>query len=105
MLSFNVLKIRSIASRIIFSAEIREETNLLIINFFGTVDEMYTSHEVRGLNVVVRLVKSTSEWAWPQLIAENVKCHWLSYDYNAIRNDEIDLDQAKFGKFGERQGL
>lgn len=78
---------------------ISEETNLLVLHFFGSIEAEYTSHEIRGLNVVVRLMKTIVGWAWPRLTAEYVKCHWLSYNYNAIRSDDIDIEKGKFGTF------
>lgn len=82
-----------------YSAEINEQTNLLVLHFFGSIDAEHTSHEIRGLNVIVRLAKTSVDWAWPQLTAENVKMHWLSYDYNAIQTDDIYLDKGDSGKF------
>lgn len=73
-----------------------------MLHFFGSIDAEHTSHEIRGLNVIVRLAKSSVDWAWPQLTAENVKMHWLSYDYNAIKTDDIYLDKGESGKFAAR---
>lgn len=69
-----------------------------MLRFFGCIDAEYTSHEVRGLNVIVRLKKTVEEYAWPQLTATNEKCHWLSYDYNAIKSDDVYLDERSFRK-------
>lgn len=76
-----------------------------MLHFFGSIDAEHTSHEIRGLNVIVRLAKSSVDWAWPQLTAENVKMHWLSYDYNAIKTDDIYLDKGETGKLAARNWL
>lgn len=72
----------------IYSAVIRDETNLLVLHFFGSIDPEYTSHEIRGLNVIVRLVKIVPDWLWPHLTSEHKKFNWLSYDYSAINSDD-----------------
>lgn len=68
-----------------------------MLQFFGSIDAEYTSHDIRGLNVVVRLMKTVVGWTWPQLTAEHVKCHWLSYNYNAINSDDFDMGIENFG--------
>lgn len=62
---------------------------MLVLHFFGAIDPEHTSHEIRGLNVVVRLVKTVPDWPWPYLTSEHKKFNWLSYDYNAIKPDDI----------------
>lgn len=55
----------------------------MAINFFGCIKTKYTSHEVKGLNVVVRLVKEIKT-NWPRLTKQNETERWLSYKTDAI---------------------
>lgn len=64
----------------------------MIINFFGCIEPEQTSHEIRGLNVVVRLKKSITFVSWPHLMKFNERTQWLKYDYNNIHIDDIHLD-------------
>uniref|UniRef100_A0A1A9Z0L2 Probable ATP-dependent RNA helicase spindle-E n=1 Tax=Glossina pallidipes TaxID=7398 RepID=A0A1A9Z0L2_GLOPL len=72
-----------------FAADIHGEENILILNLFGIVTPKLVSHELRGLNVVVRLVKSV-HITWPRLLKDPRKFTWLFYDYNFIDVREID---------------
>lgn len=38
-----------------------------ILNLFGCVDAKYTSHEVQGLKIVIRLMKTLAAEHWPRL--------------------------------------
>uniref|UniRef100_A0A1B0A769 RNA helicase n=1 Tax=Glossina pallidipes TaxID=7398 RepID=A0A1B0A769_GLOPL len=49
----------------------------------------FVSHELRGLNLVVLLVKGVCV-NWPRLLKDSTKFNWLTYNYNAIDIGEID---------------
>uniref|UniRef100_A0A1A9VNS5 DUF4781 domain-containing protein n=1 Tax=Glossina austeni TaxID=7395 RepID=A0A1A9VNS5_GLOAU len=72
-----------------FAADIHGEENILILDLFGVVTPKLVSHELRGLNVIVRLVKSV-HITWPRLLKDARKFSCLSYDYNFIDVREID---------------
>ncbi|KAL9914792.1 putative ATP-dependent RNA helicase TDRD12 [Glossina fuscipes] len=72
-----------------FAAEIHGEENILILNLLGAVAPKLVSHELLGLNVIVRLVKCVYI-TWPRLLKDPGKFGWLSYDYNFIDVREID---------------
>lgn len=74
----------------ICSCRKNDEDYLLVINFFGCIDPEYTSHELRGLNIIVRLCKSVP-LPWPRLTKDTEKKRWLTYNYNFIRLDDKQL--------------
>ncbi|XP_037937655.1 putative ATP-dependent RNA helicase TDRD12 isoform X2 [Teleopsis dalmanni] len=76
---------------LIFTADLENEKLLLTLNFFGIINPNYY-YEVRGLNLVVRLVKSV-HMNWPRLIEQNCKFPWLSYNINKIDIKENELLQ------------
>uniref|UniRef100_A0AAG5DVC6 RNA helicase n=1 Tax=Anopheles atroparvus TaxID=41427 RepID=A0AAG5DVC6_ANOAO len=50
----------------------------LALNLFGPIDPKYTIHEVRGLSIVIRLIRLPgSTWRWPYLLNVNVKVPYL----------------------------
>ncbi len=63
-----------------------------ILNLYGCVDAKYTSHDIRGLNIVVRVQKTFVGMHWPRLEQ--------SPDRNLfIRCDVDDDGDEDFGKF------
>lgn len=64
-----------------------------LLNLFGCVDVEYTSHEIRGLSIVIRLVKTLKQFSWPRLIQANEKSHLLRY------NLELLEVENEFGEF------
>jgi hypothetical protein len=54
-----------------------------------------TSHELRGLNVIVRLVKRLKGVDWLHLLRSDDKVNWLKYNYDAI----VDVDGKSFNFF------
>lgn len=69
-----------------------------VINFFGYVDFEKTSHQIRGLNVVVRLRKECPIM-WPRLLLSAEKCNWLTNNVDAVKDEPL-YEQAmhQFGK-------
>lgn len=74
---------------LVFAAEIQGEKYVLILNLLGSVDPQYVSHEIKGLNVVVRLVKYVFE-KWPRLLEQPIKYPWLKYNFNAFDSKEME---------------
>ncbi|XP_065362954.1 putative ATP-dependent RNA helicase SoYb [Calliphora vicina] len=74
---------------ILFVAEIQSEKSVLILNLLGSIDPQCVSHEIKGLNVVIRLKKIVFE-KWPRLLREATKYSWLKYNFNSF--DSIDLE-------------
>ncbi|KAG4068946.1 hypothetical protein HA402_005094 [Bradysia odoriphaga] len=68
-----------------------------IVNLFGCVDAKYTSHEVRGLNIVIRLMKTLAAEQWLRLEKwpgrnQFIKCVDECYD----SNEGSDTEDRKF---------
>lgn len=72
---------------------------MAVINFFGYVDFEKTLHEIRGLNVVVRLRKECPIM-WPRLTMSSEKYSWLIKNVDAVKDDPL-YDEA-MGQFGEK---
>ncbi|XP_055845468.1 putative ATP-dependent RNA helicase TDRD12 [Episyrphus balteatus] len=82
---------------VIFVANVNGETNVLILNLLGYVKPEMVTHEIRGLNVVVRLVKDLY-MPWPRLLQDPTKFSWLKYNFNAM--DVMDEEEM----FGQLSG-
>lgn len=69
----------------------------LHLNLFGCIDTEYTSHEVRGLAINVRLIKTLRgpQFMWPRLLAADDLHRWLKYDLDAISLDETPKNQFR----------
>ncbi len=80
---------------IIYSFIHDQEQFEALLNLFGCVDGEYTSHEIRGLNIVIRLVKTLNGLTWPRLIRANEKTHFIQYNFEAVGC----IEPKEFGKF------
>lgn len=65
-----------------------------ILNLFGCVDIKFTSHEIRGLNLVVRLKKTLAGVRWPRLVQSTDKNQFIKCDI-----DEREGSDDKTGEF------
>ncbi|KAM7346644.1 uncharacterized protein ACRADG_006487 isoform 2-T2 [Cochliomyia hominivorax] len=74
---------------ILFVAEVQLETTVLKLNLLGSIDPQSVSHEIKGLNVVVRLKKIVFE-KWPRLLKEPTKYSWLKYNFNTFDANEME---------------
>ena len=74
---------------VLFVALIQGEKSVLHMNLLGYIDPCYISHEIKGLNVIVRLTKLVYE-KWPRLLNESTKYCWLKYNFNAFDSSDID---------------
>ncbi|CAO1366134.1 unnamed protein product [Diamesa tonsa] len=50
-----------------------------IVHFFGCIDASLSSHELRGLNITVRLAKKITGKSWPRLTQHPDKNHAIKY--------------------------
>lgn len=74
---------------ILFVTDIQNEKFVLILNLLGSINPQTVSHEIKGLNVIVRLQKIIFE-KWPRLLKESTKYSWLKYNFNAF--DSMDME-------------
>lgn len=74
---------------ILFVADIQGEKSVLILNLLGSINPQTVSHEIKGLNVIVRLQKVVFE-KWPRLLKESTKYSWLKYNFNAFDSMEME---------------
>lgn len=78
-----------------------DEPVVAIMNFFGSIDEVNVKHEVRGLNVYIRLRKSCP-LAWPRLLLASDKCSWIIQNMEAFPEEmEIYYDEQSQEQLGE----
>lgn len=62
-----------------------------VINFISLVDPAATKHDIRGLDIVIRLSKHILGCDWPQLTADDES--WLKYDKNQMDdNDNVVIN-------------
>lgn len=80
------------------------EAVMAVINFFGSIECENVVHEIRGLNVIVRLRKSCA-MMWPRLLHAADKCSWIIQNMEAFRDEkDIDYDEHnsdQIGKYNE----
>lgn len=55
--------------------------------FYSTVDSTMTSHEQRGLNIVVRLVKANFHDDWPRLTESKEKSQFIRFSIDKISTE------------------
>lgn len=69
-----------------------------LVNLYGCVDTEYTSHEIRGLAIRVRLMKTMRgpRYSWPRLTMHEERCR-IKYDLNAVDTGEFD-GEVKVGR-------
>ncbi|XP_017480966.1 PREDICTED: putative ATP-dependent RNA helicase TDRD12 isoform X2 [Rhagoletis zephyria] len=77
------------ADNLIFYAIINDQPHALVLNFLGIVEPSLISHEIRGLNVMVRLVKGVF-MKWPRLLQQSMRYPWITFNLNAIDLTEVE---------------
>ncbi|XP_018802414.1 PREDICTED: uncharacterized protein LOC108977261 isoform X2 [Bactrocera latifrons] len=77
------------ADTLIFAANIQDVPHALVLNLLGIVEPSLVSHEIRGLNVFVRLVKGVF-MKWPRLLQQTLRYPWLTYNLNALDLSEVE---------------
>lgn len=67
------------------------------MDLLGCIDTEYTSHEVRGLTMHVRLTKTLCgpQFMWPRLLAADDRHRWLQYNTESISLDDKPKNQFK----------
>lgn len=68
---------------------IQGEEYVVFLHLLGSIDPQQVSHEIKGLNVIIRLVKNVFV-PWPRLLQESTKYSWLKFNYNAIASSELE---------------
>lgn len=58
-----------------------------VLNLFGCVEVAYTSHEARGLNIIIRLLKALPGLCWPQLVQSPDNNHFIKYEIDAMEEN------------------
>ncbi|XP_055532468.1 putative ATP-dependent RNA helicase SoYb [Wyeomyia smithii] len=69
---------------------LEDEKYLLSIVFFAAVQPELTVHEVRGLSIVVRLVKLIPSMHWPSVMRHGDRVPWLQQCIEVPHSDETD---------------
>uniref|UniRef100_A0A336LWA6 RNA helicase n=1 Tax=Culicoides sonorensis TaxID=179676 RepID=A0A336LWA6_CULSO len=73
-------------SHMIFSHFIpNSEPHLLVINFFGLIHPKSASHQIRGLNLIIRLPKQILGVNWPRLHYEDDKFGNVKYNLDTMK--------------------
>ncbi|XP_055597062.1 putative ATP-dependent RNA helicase SoYb [Uranotaenia lowii] len=67
-----------------------DEKYLLSIIFFAAIIPELVVHEVRGLSIVVRVVKLVQSLQWPSLMRNGDKVPWLQQCMEVSNSDETD---------------
>lgn len=55
-----------------------------LIDFYGTINAKDASHELRGLNIIVRLMKQTPRQDWPRLTESKDKSQFIKFSTEKI---------------------
>lgn len=64
-----------------------------ILNLFGCVDVKFTSHEVRGLNIIIRLKKTLATLNWPRLVQSQDKNQFIKYKMDDREESDENLGE------------
>ncbi|XP_055304540.1 putative ATP-dependent RNA helicase TDRD12 isoform X2 [Sitodiplosis mosellana] len=76
------------SEQLVYGTIENDEKIVAIIHFFGCVDYKLTTHELRGVYVVVRLRKSCPI-KWPRLQHTAQKCTWVVQNIDAFKSEEF----------------
>lgn len=69
-----------------------EDPQLRIINFFGLINTKQVSHQIRGLNLVIRVPKRFVGLLWPYLNKEGDKGSNIKYNLDSLRALDDDFE-------------
>lgn len=68
-----------------------------MLHLFGCIDTKLVSHEIRGLSIIVRLVKLNKGVTWPRLLIQpDFKPKWLTCNYETVMMEQEVLDFHNF---------
>lgn len=68
-----------------------EQPRLTIINFFGIIKPNLVSHQIRGLNLIIRLPKLCPGLSWSRLTIEKDKFPHIKYNLNTMNPLDDDF--------------
>lgn len=69
-----------------------EETQILVINFFGLIDVTRVSYQIRGLNLLIRLPKRFAGIFWSRLTKEDEKFSHIKYNLETMTSLDEEFE-------------
>uniref|UniRef100_A0A336MDX3 RNA helicase n=1 Tax=Culicoides sonorensis TaxID=179676 RepID=A0A336MDX3_CULSO len=69
-----------------------QEPRVNVINLFGQITTENVSHQIRGLNLIIRLAKSAPGLLWPRLHKEHEKHRNIQYNIHTMNPLESDFE-------------
>lgn len=79
--------------------EFEKHTTFNMLHLFGCIETEYLSHEIRGLNIIIRMVKLNKGVTWPRLLIQpDFKPNWLTCNYEAVSLEREVVDFHRFKK-------
>lgn len=75
-----------------------EQPQLAIINFFGLIDTKLVSHQIRGLNLIIRVPKQIVGISWPRLHKEDDKFSNIKYNLDTMKALDEDFEPYRVAK-------
>lgn len=79
-----------------YSYEKDNEAYSVVMTFFGFILPEYTKHEIRGLNIIVKLRKIINFYNWPRLLKCKDNNRWLKIKYDTISVEEENKSEGTF---------
>lgn len=70
------------------------EKYLLSVVLFAAIRPEHAIHEVRGLSIMIRLVKLVQTLQWPSLMRQGDKVPWLQQSLEVPNSDETDCTEG-----------
>uniref|UniRef100_A0A1Q3EW10 RNA helicase n=1 Tax=Culex tarsalis TaxID=7177 RepID=A0A1Q3EW10_CULTA len=70
------------------------EKYLLSLVLFAAIRPEHAIHEVRGLSIMIRLVKLVQTMQWPSLMRQGDKVPWLQQSLEVPNSDETDCTEG-----------
>lgn len=82
-------------------------TEKAIINFFNLIDSKLCSHEIRGLNIIVRLPKKALDCEWPRLTETRERSQFIKFSAEKISMEieEKRMESSLLKEKGSYAGL
>lgn len=71
-----------------------DEKYLLSLVLFAAIRPEHAIHEVRGLSIMIRLVKLVQTMQWPSLMRQGDKVPWLQQSLEVPNSDETDCTEG-----------
>lgn len=61
-----------------------------VMTLFGPVNTEHVHHEIRGLNIIIKLMKLITFHNWPRLLERKDSNYWLSYKFDSITKNKCE---------------